>query len=129
MEVTRDAEYAIQRIRDKLGRFVNVMESKPYQILLEEAARCKQEAKLQTPVLSGKLRDSINVEVTGKKLSPVVKASASAISEDGYDYSEIQHETTWFNHPNGGKDHFISDPFFEMVNRIDSRLKEEVKYD
>lgn len=129
MAVNRDAEYQLRRIRDKLGRFVKTVETKPYQILLEEAARCEQEAKLQTPVLSGKLRDSVRVQVTGKFLTPTVKASASALSDRGYDYANIQHETMWFNHPNGGKDHFISDPFFEMVNRIDQRLSEEVKYD
>lgn len=129
MAVNRETEYQLKRQRDKLGRFLKTIETKPYQIILEEAARCKEEIKLQTPVLTGKLRDSAKVEVTGRMLTPKVQASASAKSEKGYDYANIQHETTWFNHPNGGKDHFVSDPFFEMVNRIDQRLSEEVKYD
>lgn len=129
MDVNRQTEFQLQRQRDKLGRFLKTIESKPYQILLEEAARCKEEAKLQTPVRTSKLRDSVKVEVTGAKLTPKVTASASAVASNGYNYASIQHETTWFNHPNGGKDHFISDPFFEMVNRIDSRMATEVKYD
>lgn len=129
MAVNRETEYQLKRQRDKLGRFLKTIETKPYQIILEEAARCKEEIKLQTPVLTGKLRDSAKVEVTGPMLTPKVQASASAKSEKGYDYANIQHETTWFKHPNGGKDHFVSDPFFEMVNQIDQRLSEEVKYD
>lgn len=129
MAVNRETEYQLKRQRDKLGRFLKTIETKPYQIIVEEASRCKEEIKLQTPVLSGKLRDSVKVELSGPRLNPRVTASASALSDSGYDYANIQHETTWFNHPNGGKDHFVSDPFFEMANRIDQRLNEEVKYD
>lgn len=134
MAVTRQSGYSIKRVRDKLGKFVRAVETKPYQILLEEAARIEAEAKFETPIGDGKrhkagqLRDSVKVEVTGK-FNPRLTASASAFSETGYDYANIQHDTEWYNHPRGGKYHFIEDPFNRGVERIEQRFIEEVKYD
>lgn len=134
MAVKRSENFSIKRVRNNLGKFVRVVESKPYQILLEEAARIEAEAKFETPIGDGKrhragqLRDSVRVEVIGK-LNPSLTASASAISETGYDYAGIQHDTEWFNHPRGGKYHFIEDPFNRGVERISQRLREEVSYD
>ena len=129
MAVVLKKVVGLQRARDKLGRFMKTVESVPYHIFVEEAIRMEQEAKLETPIDTGALRESVRADVSGKGLSVTLSMSASATSADGYDYSNIQHENTSFNHPRGGKAHYIRDPFNRGVERIQNRLSEEVKYD
>ena len=128
MAVVRVRVEGLKQARDKLGRFARGIDEKPLRILLEEAPRIEAEAKLETPVESGDLRRSVAVSVnqSGRKAS--LTASASSIHR-GYDYSNIQHENDNFNHPNGGKAHFIRDPFERGVSRIERRLREEIRYD
>lgn len=123
--VNRKAEYQLKRERDKLGRFVKMIQTRPYQILLEEAARMKAEMLQQVPYDSGDLFDSIKCEVSGTKTRPVLTASASSVHND-YDYAAIQHDTSWFHH-RVGKWHYISDPFNDGVERIERRFEEEIK--
>lgn len=123
--VGREAAYQLKRERDRLGRFVQMIKTRPYKILLEEAARMKAEMLQQVPYDSGDLFNSIKCEVSGKKTQPVLTASASSI-HNGYDYAEIQHDTPWFEH-RVGKWHYISDPFEHGVERIERRFEEEIK--
>lgn len=124
--VKRDYLFQIKQLRDELGRFAKRVEDVPGEVLLEEAARIKEEAIMQVPVKTGTLQSSIEVTVTGSKLKKTLRASASAVDK-GYDYAEIQHENTDFNHPNGGKAKYIEDPFNAGVQRIVSRLEGELK--
>lgn len=126
--VNRDAEFKLKRERNKLSRFIKAVESKPYQILQEEAPRILREMQLQVPVDSGDLYRSLKCYVSGKPLTPTLTASASSI-HNGYDYAEIQHENQSFNHPNGGKWHYVSDPFNAGVERIERRYEEEIGFD
>lgn len=124
--VRREQLFQIKQLRDELGRFAKRVEDVPGEVLLEEAARIKEEAIMQVPVKTGTLQSSIDVSVTGFKLRKTLTATASAVSR-GYDYAEIQHENLDFNHPNGGKAKYIEDPFNAGVQRIVSRLESELK--
>lgn len=126
--INRDASYQIKRQIDALGKFLKVVETRPYQILQEESTRILREMQLQVPVDSGDLYRSLTCEVRGGKLTPKLTASASSI-HNGYDYAGIQHDTSWYNHPNGGKWHYVSDPFNAGVERIECRFEEEIKLD
>lgn len=128
MAVVRVRVEGLKQARDKLGRFASGVDEKPLRILLEEAPRIEAEAKLETPVESGDLRRSVTVSAKRSGRQASLTASASSIHR-GYDYSNIQHENENFNHPNGGKAHFIRDPFERGVARIERRLREEVRYD
>ena len=111
-----------------LSRFLKTLESVPTHILLEEAPRIEQTAKNRTPVDTGKLRDSVRVNVSRDKRRLGLYAQASAHNH-GYDYAYIQHENEAYNHPNGGEAHFVESAFTEGVERIIRRLSEEVSYD
>ena len=128
MAVVRVRVEGLKQARDKLGRFAKGVDERPLRILLEEAPRIEAEAKLETPVESGDLRRSVTVSVSQSGRKASLTASALSIHR-GYDYSNIQHENETFNHPNGGKAHFIRDPFNRGVERIERRLREEVGYD
>ena len=128
MVVVRARVKGLKQARDKLGRFAKGVDEKSLRIFLEEAPRIEAEAKLETPVESGDLRNSVTVSVSQIKRKVNLVASASSIHR-GYDYSNIQHDNGAFNHPNGGKAHFIRDPFNRGVERIERRLREEVGYD
>ena len=126
--VSRQTEYQLKQERNRLGRFLKTVETRPYQILLEESARILAEMRLQVPVESGDLRDSLTCTVEGKALTPTLVATASSVHR-GYDYAEVQHDTAWFNHPNGGKWRFVADPFESGVARIKRRFEEEITID
>ena len=128
MVVVRARVKGLKQARDKLGRFAKGVDEQSFRIFLEEAPRIEAEAKLETPVESGDLRNSVTVSVSQIKRKVNLVASASSIHR-GYDYSNIQHENETFNHHNGGKAHFIRDPFNRGVERIKHRLREEVGYD
>ena len=128
MAVVRVRVEGLKQARDKLGRFARGVDEKPLRILLEEAPRIEAEAKLETPVESGDLRNSVTVSVSQSGRKASLTASALSIHR-GYDYSNIQHENETFNHPNGGKAHFIRDPFNRGVERIKRRIEQEVRYD
>lgn len=124
--------YGLKQARDSLGKFVKMFDSEPYKIMVEEAARAQEEARQETPVASGRLRASVAFYIdpsTGLKNPRVVGEAEAHDPVTNYDYAMLQHEATWFKHPNGGKDHFISDPFERMVERIDRRFTREMTYD
>ena len=120
--------FKLKQLRDELGRFIKRVDQKPTEILVEEAARIKAEAKMEVPVESGDLRNSINVSVTGSASRKTLNATASSVHRD-YDYAGKQHDDTSLNHPNGGKAHYISDPFERGVQRITKRLEDELSFD
>lgn len=115
----------LKQARDKLGRFTKRINVDVDGVLHEEVARIVAEARLEVPVDSGDLRDSIKGEVTGSPLHKTMQITASSVHR-GYDYAGKQHDDLSLNHPNGGKAYFISDPFFRGVDRVSERLEEVI---
>ena len=111
-----------------LTRFLRTVETVPTQILLEEAPRIEETAKIRTPEKTGKLKESVKVRVSRDKRRPGLYAQASARNR-GYDYALIQHENLSYNHPNGGQAKFLESAFVEGVERIERRIEQEVRYD
>ena len=111
-----------------LTKFIRTVETVPTQILLEEAPRIEETAKIRTPEKTGKLKESVKVRVSRDKRRPGLYAQASAFNR-GYDYALIQHENLSYNHPNGGQAKFLESAFVEGVERIERRIEQEVRYD
>lgn len=120
----------IKNAQQELKEFIKTLSSKPLEILSEEATRIQSEIHLETPVDTGKLQRSGYCLVigSGKAGRITLTAGATAKSKSGsYDYAEIQHEATRYNHPNGGKAYYVRDPFNRGVSRIILRLEKEIK--
>ena len=126
--VSRVTVEGLKEASANLSRFLKTLESVPTQILLEEAPKIEETAKNRTPVATTKLQNSVRVTVSRDKRRPGLYAQASAHNR-GYDYAYIQHENDAYDHPNGGKAHFVESAFTEGVERIIRRLSEEVRYD
>lgn len=127
-QVSRVTVSGLKEASANLSRFLKTLESVPTQILLEEAPKIEETAKNRTPVATTKLQNSVRVTVSRDKRRPGLYAQASAHNR-GYDYAYIQHENDAYDHPNGGKAHFVESAFTEGVERIIRRLSEEVSYD
>lgn len=122
----------LKQERDALGHFLKMVDSKAYQIMVEEAMRAQAEVDMEVPLLTGRLQagSRIYLDPSSGKTKPMIVGEAEAIDPDtGFDYSEYQHDNVYLNHANGRKANFISDPFERMVDRIDRRFNEELGYE
>ena len=126
--VSRVTVSGLSEASKHLTRFLRTVETVPTQILLEEAPRIEETAKIRTPEKTGKLKESVKVRVSRDKRRPGRYAQASARNR-GYDYALIQHENLSYNHPNGGQAKFLESAFVEGVERIERRIEQEVRYD
>ena len=126
--VSRVTVSGLSEASKHLTRFLRTVETVPTQILLEEAPRIEETAKIRTPEKTGKLKKSVKVRVSRDKRRPGLYAQASAFNR-GYDYALIQHENLSYNHPNGGQAKFLESAFVEGVERIERRIEQEVRYD
>lgn len=126
--VSRVTVSGLSEASKHLTKFLRTVETVPTQILLEEAPRIEETAKIRTPEKTGKLKESVKVRVSRDKRIPGLYAQASAINR-GYDYALIQHENLSYNHPNGGQAKFLESAFVEGVERIERRIEQEVRYD
>ena len=126
--VSRVTVSGLSEASKHLTRFLRTVETVPTQILLEEAPRIEETAKIRTPEKTGKLKGSVKVRVSRDKRRPGLYAQASARNR-GYDYALIQHENLSYNHPNGGQAKFLESAFVEGVERIERRIEQEVRYD
>ena len=126
--VSRVTVSGLSEASKHLTRFLRTVETVPTQILLEEAPRIEETAKIRTPEKTGKLKESVKVIVSRDKRRPGLYAQASARNR-GYDYALIQHENLSYNHPNGGQAKFLESAFVEGVERIERRIEQEVRYD
>lgn len=126
--VSRVTVSGLNEASKHLTRFLRTVETVPTQILLEEAPRIEETAKIRTPEKTGKLKESVKVRVSRDKRRPGLYAQASARNR-GYDYALIQHENLSYNHPNGGQAKFLESAFVEGVERIERRIEQEVRYD
>ena len=126
--VSRVTVSGLNEASKHLTKFLRTVETVPTQILLEEAPRIEETAKVRTPEKTGKLKESVKVRVSRDKRRPGLYAQASA-SNRGYNYALIQHENLSYNHPNGGQAKFLESAFVEGVERIERRIEQEVRYD
>ena len=126
--VSRVTVSGLSEASKHLTRFLRTVETVPTNILLEEAPRLEETAKIRTPEKTGKLKESVKVRVSRDKRRPGLYAQASARNH-GYDYALIQHENLSYNHPNGGQAKFLESAFVEGVERIERRIEQEVRYD
>ena len=126
--VSRVTVSGLDEASKHLTRFLRTVETVPTQILLEEAPRIEETAKMRTPEKTGKLKESVKVMVSRDKRRPGLYAQASAFNR-GYDYALIQHENLSYNHPNGGQAKFLESAFVEGVERIERRIEQEARYD
>ena len=126
--VSRVTVSGLDEASKHLTQFLRTVETVPTQILLEEAPRIEETAKIRTPEKTGKLKESVKVRVSRDKRRPGLYAQASAFNR-GYDYALIQHENLSYNHPNGGQAKFLESAFVEGVERIERRIEQEVRYD
>lgn len=117
---------SVQMAKKRLQKFIKKLDTVPTKVLQEEAKTLKAEIIAEVPYKTGKLEKSVRVAVSRDKKRPGINASASARSTSGYNYAGIQHENTKFRHPVKGKDHYISDPFNRMVDRVMSKLQSEL---
>ena len=126
--VSRVTVSGLNEASKHLTKFLRTVETVPTNILLEEAPRIEETAKIRTPEKTGKLKESVKVRVSRDKRRPGLYAQASAFNR-GYDYALIQHENLSYNHPNGGQAKFLESAFVEGVERIERRIEQEVRYD
>ena len=126
--VSRVTVSGLNEASKHLTKFLRTVETVPTNILLEEAPRIEETAKIRTPEKTGKLKESVKVRVSRDKCIPGLYAQASAFNR-GYDYALIQHENLSYNHPNGGQAKFLESAFVEGVERIERRIEQEVRYD
>lgn len=109
---------------------------------LREAAKlCAEdllrESEVQVPVDTGALVLSGEVVDKGTSFDVVYSAtqrdrhlldpSKPLGSNPDYNYALIQHEATWFKHPNGGKDHYLSDPYNANKQTYMEVIKDSVR--
>lgn len=109
---------------------------------LREAAKlCAEdllrESEMQVPVDTGALYLSGEVIDNGNSFDVAYSATPrdrheldpSKPLEEPADksYALIQHEATWFKHPRGGKDHYLSDPYNANKQTYMGIMKEAVR--
>ena len=121
----------LKREFNSLHRFIKVVESEAYNIMLEEATRANEEVQMQVPLDTGRLQSGSGIYLASgaKKTQPkIVGYSHAEDPRSGYDYSDKQHDDTTLHHPYGRKANYIRDPFWDMVDRIEERFEEELGY-
>lgn len=119
----------LQSIKDAkkhLEKFLRNLETTPNDVLQEEARAIEADAKSETPFDSGKLQKSVRVRVSKSSTKFGLNISATARSKQGYDYSEIQHESKGYNH-RWGKWHYLIDPFERGIERIKRKLESKLR--
>lgn len=118
---------SVQDAKKNLTRFLKTLDTLPREELQKSAQTIKAQALQQVPYETGKLERSVYVRVSKDKRRVGLVAGASARSDKGYNYAGIQHENESFKHPVKGKDHYISDPFNEEVEKLKTRLQDGLK--
>lgn len=122
------SQQSVQDAKKRLQKFIKSLDTVPIQILSEEAPILRSEIIAEVPYKTGKLESSVRVSVARDKRRPGLNASASALSESGYNYAGIQHENDEFRHTkSGAKAHFISDPLDRCIDRIQEKMRSRLK--
>lgn len=116
---------SVRNAKKRLTRFLKTLEEVPTQVLEREAPRIEAEARLLTPLKSGKLEHSVHCTVSKSRFRPGLNIRASARSH-GYNYAGIQHENTSYNHPIKGQAHYLKIPFDKGIQRIKYAMRKEI---
>lgn len=122
---TKSTYNAERRLRRLLQKCDTVMED----TFVTSAAILESEIKREVPYLTGALQRSVMVELLkdGNGKWRII-ADAKAYNErTNYNYAGIQHENEAYQHTEGRKAHYISDPMQRSIDRIKVRLREEIK--
>lgn len=120
------SQQSVQKAIKDLTKFLKKVETVPLEELEQSAQTIKAEAIALTPYKTGKLERSVYTIVSKDKRRPGLRAGASAISENGYNYAGIQHENEEFEHPIKGQAHFISEPFEREVAALQERIRRKL---
>lgn len=119
---------SVQDAKKRMQKFLKSLDTVPTEILQEEVPVLTGEILAEIPYETGKLESSVRVSVARDKRRPGINASASAISDKGYNYAGIQHENEDFQHSKpGAKAHFISDPLNKCVDRVTDKMRKRLK--
>lgn len=119
---------SVQDAKKRLQKFLRSIDTVPTQILNEEVPILRSEIIAEIPYDTGKLESSVRVAVTKDKRRPGINASASARSDQGYNYAGIQHENENFSHTKpGAKAHYISDPLDRCAERVQEKMRQRLK--
>lgn len=119
---------SVQDAKKRMQKFLKSLDTIPTEILQEEVPVLTSEILAEIPYETGKLESSVRVSVARDKRRPGINASASAISDKGYNYAGIQHENEDFQHTKpGAKAHFISDPLNKCVDRVTDKMRKRLK--
>lgn len=118
---------SVKNAKKQLSSFLRKQQTLPSEILAREAPRIQAEARILTPLKSGRLESNVKCRVSKSITRPGLNISATA-RRGNFNYAGIQHENTEFRHPIKGRDHYLSIPFYEGVDRIKRAMKEEVTY-
>ena len=126
-----------QQISSKLVSRASYMEGAAKKAAKQCAEHLLEESTEQVPVDTGALVLSGEVVDKGTSFDVVYSAtprdrhlldpSKPLGSNPDYNYALIQHEATWFKHPNGGKDHYLSDPYNANKQTYMEIMKESVR--
>ena len=76
-----------------------------------------EDAQELVPLDTGKLQRSIQARVSKSPRYPGLIVSASA-KDHGYDYALIQEENEDFSHDEGRQAHYLSEPFYNILNQF-----------
>lgn len=118
---------SVRNAKKNLTRFLKQQQTIPQEVLAREAPRIQAEAKLLTPLRSGRLEHNVHCRISRSLTRPGLNISATAISA-GYNYAGIQHENMYFKHPIKGQAHYLVIPFNAGVERIVRDIRRELKY-
>lgn len=122
------SQQSVQDAKKRMQKFLKSLDTIPIEILKEEEPILRSEIIAEIPYKTGKLESSVRVSVSKDKNKPGINASASARSNQGYDYAGIQHENEEFKHSkSGAKAHFISDPLDRCIARIKQKMLRRLK--
>lgn len=73
------------------------------------------DAQALVPLDTGKLQSSIQARVSKSPRYPGLIVQASA-KKKGFDYALIQEENEFFSHDVGRQAHYLSEPFYKLVD-------------
>lgn len=94
------------------------------------AARIKLRGSELAPISDlptrGRLKRGVYAMRSYDKRRPGIRAGATAINEQWYNYAPIQHENEHFRHPRGGQAHFVLQAVEENIPEFIEKMRREL---
>lgn len=111
--------YGLEEVTNTLRTFLREQRTLAVEDLQKAADKIYGESVQLVPVETGKLRDSITVDVSRSPRCPGLIVSASAFNDKtGFDYAPEQEENEYYMHEPGKQAHFLEEPFREAVEEF-----------